>query len=499
MRNSLINVQGFTDEQKKANAVGSIGRTPLIRVELRDNNGTPNNTTDDKVISVGYIKFKITAPETPKWTSPFDYENYYYGCTSTVKKLTWHAIETKLLEDMNIQMSEQEFDAYYKLDASSGAIANQYMNTGRVDVNGQPIFAQYPFPEVLGTITEIRNNGAESTDVFKWEIDTPDFEIFRDASYSDGVVTSETNYETVITYTRYVKYVPKNSSINHGVALEPIYLPMKVTLKYPKGELGNKLAAYWYDTNSLNAANNKPGSAMKEIHLNVEVPGTTVDGKPADCDFINDLDDAFMKNETQLHAFGGGVVNDNAPTFNVKDAANFAGFVDTELTYFYYFTAANAGRTVTGNSGMTYTLSVDDTTPIRYNNWGALSEAHNTKLYASTVQIAEIDPATGKITYLNNATAKDILNRPEVLLPTASTDRLTNALTIELGVAAFNQCKILLPRRLLSSKNQKAMNQGIEGDFLQLEGRKRDGRHGQEPPEGAWKSPPAAVRYLEGV
>ena len=454
---SDINVEGFTDEEKRAKAVGSIGRTPLIRVSLVNNMGTAD-TTDDEVVEVRYIKFKITSPETPKWTSLFDMENFYYGCDATTKNLTWHAIETKLLEDVQVQMSKEEFRANYKL-STIGSAAVQYYKSNEVDVNGQPIFV--PFPTNLGVITEIQDSGAESTDVLRWSIDVADFELFRktnDVNKGESVEVTDNGYETIVTYTRYVKYTPKDD-LNHGISKEPIFMPIKVTMKYPKGFVSNKIAAYWFDTADMNAANTKPNndeSKMKEVHLNVEAPETTVDSKPANCDFVNDLDDAFLLNETRQHNPFGTVINDNAPKFNLQNAPQFGDFDDNDLGYVYYFTAANDGKTVVGQSGNSYTLSVDNTNlvqdrnNVQYINYSGRSncEAGNNKLYADGELIAKIDPTTGKITYIDNvpnSISEDLLNRPEVLLPRESSDRLTNALCVEIGIAAYNKCGILLP------------------------------------------------------
>ena len=456
---SDIEVEGFTDEEKRAKSVGSIGRTPLIRVSLVNNMGTAD-TADDEVVEVRYIKFKITSPETPKWTSLFDMENFYYGCEGTTKNLTWHAIETRLLEDVQVQMSKEEFRANYKLStigSAAGSVAVQYYKSNETDVNGQPIFV--PFGINLGTITEIQDSGAESTDVLRWSIDKAAFESFRKADdVNKGVEVTENGYETVVTYTRYVKYTPKDE-LNHGISKEPIFMPIKVTMKYPKGFVSNKIAAYWFDTADMNAANTKPNndeSKMKEVHLNVEAPETTVDTKPADCDFVNDLDDAFLLNETREHNPFGAVKNDNAPKFNLQNARHFGDFDDDDLGYVYYFTAANDGKTVVGQSGNSYTLSVDNTNlvqdrnNVQYINYSGISncEAGNNTLYADGEPIATIDPTTGKITYIDNypnSISEDLLNRPEVLLPKESSDRLTNALCVEIGIAAYNKCGILLP------------------------------------------------------
>jgi hypothetical protein len=82
---------------------------------------------------------------------------------------------------------------------------------------------------------------------------------------------------------------------NTGVARTKIFVPVKLTFNYPYGTLNNKLANKWYAANATTMGN-------AEIHVNVEVPKTTVNGVAAACNFATDLDNYFMVNKTKGQA-----------------------------------------------------------------------------------------------------------------------------------------------------------------------------------------------------
>ena len=396
--------------------IETVGRTPLVRVDLV-------NTENNEIVAIGYIKVLIVEDIMPKWTSDFDVEDLYYSCNAQDDVLKWHEIQTELL-GLTATTSKETFDALYKLDVDGAGNAIQFVRSGSA---GAYTFTEATTSEILGVIEEAADPEAPTTTCLQWTIDRSDFVSFRPANA----------FETTIV--RCVRYVGKVGG-NTSDTKQPIYVPISVTLHYPQGKLANKIAEYWYAENSTN-------KGTHEVHLNVEVPGTTTAiGGTADCEFINDLDYVFQVNGTLGHAvnpFGTTVVNDNAPKFGV--AASFADFQDTKLAYIYYFTAANDGLTVTGNSGTTYTLKVKSTVADSYDQvYSATAnvEYNNTTLYANSVatgnEIAVIDQTTGAVTYQSTAAAKDLLNY-------VGHDDLENTLTANIGVAAFNSCTNLLP------------------------------------------------------
>ena len=401
-------------------SIATVGRTPLVRVQLV-------HTTDagtEETVAVGYIKFLIVESEVAKETKLFKVDDVNYTCSFKTDRLAWHEIQNELLGEAAVT-SKETFDALYELELKDGA-AVQYVKNEK----GEFVVASTVNQE-LGKITENVDPSAPTTTVIEWTIDQEDFVTYR-AKATDFVYSG----------IRYVKYVGKVGG-NTGVTKQPIYLQIGVDLNYPQGVLNNKIREYWYAENSKD--NN---GQYHEIHLNVEVPGSgnTIDGT-ADCSFLNDFDYVFAVNKTKEHnvtAIAGATATEaNAPTFGVD--SKFTEWQDEDLAYIYYFDAANNNKKVKGNSGKEYTLLVDytakapydiayiDQDPYEYNNF---------KLYADVKDndhlIAEIDRATGQVKYADTDEAKDILNY-------RGHSDLANTFTAIVGVAAFNECANLLP------------------------------------------------------
>ncbi len=453
-----------------ASAVSSVGRTPLVRVILKD-------TINNKNVMVGYIKFKIVAPENPLETKPFDLGQYFYSCGESVKNITWHAIESKLLEATR-NTSKETFDATYEIVANEAGDVAQWTKTAKTDVNGKPI---YELTTELGVIKHLTDDGAETTNVFSWTLDRADFV----QSYH----ANEAAYP-VITETRYVKYAPKKYLGNSNFNVEPVYLPITITLNYPKAVMGNKISKYWYADNSMNDSDEVlPVEQRKNLHANIEVPNTTTDEKVANADIRFSLDSRFELNVTGhsdkgpwYSGYTGGwepgdicwATNENAPTFKIvpeawdaayawNTEANFQTFKESELVYYYYFTLGNNGRKVTGVSGTQYTLSVANIIPndpvMLYSDEPSY-EYKNVSLLANGVEIAnlEYNLASGHtrkhgvwLNLVNCEAAKDLLNLPkewkaEYTDQAAAKTLLEATLDVNIGVAVFNKtCGAYMP------------------------------------------------------
>ncbi|MBO4995801.1 MAG: hypothetical protein J6C78_07555, partial [Muribaculaceae bacterium] len=479
------------DLSLKAKAVSSVGRTPLVRVELRD-------TVNNKIVKVGYIKIKIVAPENPLETPLFNLGDYFYKCENATKTITWHAIESKLLETTR-NTSKETFDATYEVVKGSDGSVMQWVKTNELDVNGKPTWTNASL--TIGTITEIPNDGAETTDVFSWTITRQDF-------------VNCVGHDTypVINETRWIKYAPKKYLGNSNFNVEPVYLPIQITLKYPKAVMSNKIAKYWYAEGSMNPASDALSADQRQVlHANVEVPSTTTDENGASCNFMFSIDSRFELNKighSDLHQWAtasttatfdntnwasvqnyicwfGETSNagaENAPKFTIQPDAwnpaldwnvltNFSTFSEDNLVYFYYFTLGN--KTATGVSGTTYTLKTaykDDAgnitpatvanSPVMLYTDAPMYEYKGYVLLANNVEIAEIhyNLETGHVRkhgawleLKNNDTAKDLLN-----VPTEWTAKATDAeaakklldatFDVQIGVATFNKnCGAYLP------------------------------------------------------
>ena len=473
------------DLNKLGKSRASVGRTPLIKVELCD---TVNN---NKVAELGYIKFIIVEPEKPIVTEVFDLGNFYYQCDNDDKKIAWHAIEQKVLDEAR-DMSKETFNLLYEavrynhvVDAgvdNPNSLA-QWVLTEKKDIYGQPIFKLAD--KVIGEFVEIKEPDSETTNTIEFTILRSDFE---------NCVDDDT-YPSVEEL-RYIKFVPRKGLGDSNFNCEPVYVPIKMTLAYPKGVMANKIPMYWYAANSFNPANNVlDKDKLQYIHGNVEAPGNEADLKLGNADFEVYLDERFA-NTTTGHTHSAqwtadfwkpsyfcfydeaNTCNDkpeNAPSFSLDSLSfgwctpkNFPSFVQEDLVYLYYFTLGNV-RTVKGKSGKEYHLTVDNTvanSPVMLYTDEKLYEYKNTVLYANGVSIAEIKyhynstefgssasrEHEAKLVVLNNETTKDLINIPEGKqnLATADSEAVVkffeDTFDVELGVAVFNEtCGAYLP------------------------------------------------------
>lgn len=483
------------DESKLGSSIASVGRTPLIKVELCD-------TVNNKVAELGYIKFIIVQPEKPIITKVFDLGNFYYQCGIANKQIAWHAIEQKVLDEAR-GMSKETFNLLYEAVKYTHVVDNwfpdlddpnehlypiaQWVPTGEKDIYGQPIFKLAD--NVIGHIVEIKEPDSETTNTLAIGISRDVFvNCVDDATYPS------------VEEVRYIKYVPRKGLGDSNFNREPVYIPIKVTLTYPKGVMANKIPKYWYAANSFNPANDVlEKDKLQYIHGNVEAPGNEADLKVGNADFEVYLDERFAKTTTG-HTHGvqwtagrwdpgdfcfydeANPCNDkaeNAPSFSIvpeafspaqtwNTAANFPSFVQEELVYLYYFTLGNV-KTVKGVSGKEYELTVDN--PVANSKVMLYSdpdefEYKNTVLYANGEPIAEIkyhyNPTEygssasreheAKLVVLNNDTTKDLINIPEgkASLATADSEAVVkffeDTFDVELGVAVFNEkCGAYLP------------------------------------------------------
>lgn len=482
-----------------------VGRTPLIRVELKD-------TVNNKIVKEGYIKFIIVEPERPIITKVFDLGYFYYKCTEQFQPTTWHAIEQKVLDEA-VDMGKETFNVLYEAVKYSHLLElpdlpvpidpndplfefAQWVPTGEVDIYNQPIFKLAD--KKIGHIFEYKEPDSETTNMFGIYLGREDFvNCVNDKTYP------------VVEEVRYIKFIPRKGLGNTNFNREPVYLPVKITFAYPKGVMANKIPKYWYADNSFNPANDVlDKDQLKNIHGNVEAPGNEVDIKEANCDFNVYLDERFAKTTTghthsaqwTADAWKPGYFcfydetntcndkSENAPSFSIVPEAfspaqtwnikeNFPSFVQEELVYLYYFTLGNV-KTVKGVSGKEYKLSVDNkvaNSPVMLYSDKAKDldpkatsdfEYKNTVLYANGTAIAEIKyqynatqygpSATreheAKLVVLNNEVTKDLINIPEgkASLATADSEAVVkffeDTFDVELGVAVFNEeCGAYLP------------------------------------------------------
>ena len=365
----------------------TIGRMPLVRVSLIDNNS-------NKVVAVGYIKVEITA--TPgkntvgaKATYTFD-KAYTLSCSKeTIKNMVaWYQIEEEILAQLGI--SKAEFHNNYELSLKDSERANLYDGTAEdaklANLAGNEIAVRETVDEVTG----------QTTDVLEMAIN---------ANYAYEKFLAGAEELTAII--RYAKNTGKDALGND--TFDFVY----VTLKWapeplnvnPVGEIldTDKIKQYWFADD-----NAEGGSGYNEIHVNVNVPG---EDEVTTSNFDKDMLETFVDGDITI----SGVAD------VYKDFQ--------ELTTKLVFAKTQSTTPIVGVSGTTYYI-----VPNADGSWlRAYTSEENAKNLTDTGYegIASINGSI--IKYNATSYAKDILNA-------AGRDALDKNVTATVLVKEANEC-----------------------------------------------------------
>ena len=360
--------QAWGAEQKKT----EIGHMPLVRITLTE-------AISGKVVAVGYVKFRITTAN-PNLTEHFtNTKAYSLGCNDDVV-LTYNnasvptdadtyasitLITDTVKQELNIEKAV--FEAKYTLEMD-GTEAKQYAK----DNNG--VFSDAA--EKNGEVT------VEADGSLTWTVKNN-----RAYQYFNGA----SKPKTMTTFVRYkANDITDPESPLEFIYVQFIWTPKEInitpTAEFKKDNTA-RIDAYWYAKNEGTA-----GTGFDDIHGNVEVVGTGT------CQFVFDVKNTLVGNIAQITKDpkynGAGGVNENMK-------AHFE-FIKPDVT------------TVKGESGLEYTLTVsNDGTQLQAAN--PTIDGGDPKTVATIVKtdvVVPSDPAdeAGKITFADNASAKDILN-----------------------------------------------------------------------------------------
>ncbi len=218
-----------------ATPYAAVGRQPLVRVQLLD------TKADNKVISTGWIKVKITKDKAPAIDAPFTFEAFTNQCNVKEFALT--------VEQMNVKV-------YNKLGMDYKMFRTIYE-------------AADPLCTGEGEVTEVADEGEiTQTDLLKWSITQDDMETALAKTADVGSLKAVVTYKPKAGYEDSYNDVTITLSTKVN-AIAPVTIPAS-----------NKIAEYW-DANKT------------YVRLNVVVPGTQTD----DCAFAVDLDNTFERNK----------------------------------------------------------------------------------------------------------------------------------------------------------------------------------------------------------
>ena len=376
IKGNILTVNGYKEETGRQ----IIGRTPLVRVTLVDEN------TNNQVASVGYIVVKITDKEvkpvevtadaiTNKFTVACDPSN----SLNNVQAITWEEIENKVCSQLDI--TKTEFENNWTFDATNQYVKN---NNGKFEV------AATNFGSVVKTTSD---DPSHETNVLKWTVDN--------ATAYDYFVTKNNTTKSI-----WVKFAP-NSTV---ATVAPIYVELTWTPaainKAPEASILNsdKKVAAWHRANTNEAG-------FDQLHI--QVGNATVQG--ATCEYQN-LVIANTFNKPVLDI----VKDDIKATYPALANAASVSFVFAPL-------AEQTHKSYVGVSNTTYAVTV---------------KADGSEIYANGTLLATITATDGTINVAKNDVSKDILNKYENLADLANALTLTVKADVTTCAPAENLIKL---------------------------------------------------------
>lgn len=250
-----------------------IDREPLVRVVL-------NDTVNNRIAAVGYLKLQITESETdPTFiTKEFtDNTAYTLDCSTgnaLSKEVTWYEIENKILADKDINMSKADFEATYVLD---GADKNDLDQFDKNTLKATPLAAGKKFGTVAVTTADVEGT---MTEVLKWTMSSQKaYSLFKEGK------------KEITTYVRFTLKEGKTAAHKY-IYVKFTWTPSAINLT-PETSFSNdnKIKQAWYAQNSIEA-----GTGYYEIHGNVEQMGTPTSND----EFVFDMKNTLVNNKLVL-------------------------------------------------------------------------------------------------------------------------------------------------------------------------------------------------------
>ena len=254
--------QAYGYSAEKANNLqnpATINREPLVRVILTD-------TVNNKIASVGYLKFKITNKDTQDQQQVFPMATvttpYTIDCddNNVMKQdLKWFNIEEQIIAQLSLSKTQFETTYDYEGDALD---LDQF---DKAELNATALLPVNKIGVVQHTTQDV--NGTE-TEVLKWAVNNQR----AYAAFKSG----KTSLTTYIRFTKKTDAtsVAKPDYVNSAdkyVYVKFTWTPSAINLTPSTAfDNGSKLVSYWYGANKLDA-----NSGFAEIHGNVEAVGST--------------------------------------------------------------------------------------------------------------------------------------------------------------------------------------------------------------------------------
>ena len=363
-----------------------IGRTPLLRVKLVDDNSK-------KIAAVGYIKVVIEdiAQKPITIEDKFNSDKAYTVACSTDDvldyKTTWEQIENEVLGDLD--MSKSEFEGTYKLDAT-GNVANQY----KIDANGKFVANDPAYGTIKYSATDAEGH---QTNILTWNITGGD-------AYKYFITEKKTKLET------WIKFTPKNATT---AQLKDIYVKFVWNVSKvnstPTATIQNsdKKAAAWH-------AANKNTAGFDQLHIQV---GNATDPH-ATCEFENlvvaNTLNSNLKDIVVNQIKGQYPALANALSVSYKFAKtseqSHKSYIGVAEEHKYNITVSNDGSEIMADGTVIARINAEDgtiaveknnTTEDILNKYGKVSELEDALTFTVLAEVKTCEPAADIVNLTN--------------------------------------------------------------------------------------------------
>ncbi len=286
--------QPYGYSAEKANNLqnpATMNREPLVRVILTD-------TVNNKIASVGYLKFKITDKDTQDQQQVFPMATvttpYTIDCgdNNVMKQdLKWFDIEEQIIAQLSL--SKTQFETTYDYEGAALDL-DQF---DKAELNTTALLPVNKIGVVQHTTQDV--NGTE-TEVLKWAVNN-----------QQAYAAFKAGKTSLTTYIRFTKKTDATSvakpdyvnSADKYVYVKFTWTPSEINLTPSTAfDNGSKIVSYWYGANKLDA-----NSGFAEIHGNVEAVGSTDNLKngaitaAADDEFVFNISNTLKGNKLAVN------------------------------------------------------------------------------------------------------------------------------------------------------------------------------------------------------
>ena len=286
--------QPYGYSAEKANNLqnpATMNREPLVRVILTD-------TVNNKIASVGYLKFKITDKDTQDQQQVFPMATvttpYTIDCgdNNVMKQdLKWFDIEEQIIAQLSL--SKTQFETTYDYEGAALDL-DQF---DKAELNTTALLPVNKIGVVQHTTQDV--NGTE-TEALKWAVNN-----------QQAYAAFKAGKTSLTTYIRFTKKTDATSvakpdyvnSADKYVYVKFTWTPSEINLTPSTAfDNGSKIVSYWYGANKLDA-----NSGFAEIHGNVEAVGSTDNLKngaitaAADDEFVFNISNTLKGNKLAVN------------------------------------------------------------------------------------------------------------------------------------------------------------------------------------------------------